>query len=69
MSENKTDKDVEMKEEVEKKEEEKNVPEPIDPFFGNHWCFDFAIEFKKVMVLMEKAAKDKDFKLAASLTK
>lgn len=41
------------------KEEDKKAPEPVDPFF----------EFKKVMVLMEKASKDKDFKLAASLTK
>ncbi|CDW73499.1 probable 26s proteasome non-atpase regulatory subunit 3-like [Stylonychia lemnae] len=42
-----------------KKVEDKKVPEVADPFF----------EFKKVMVLLEKAAKDKDYKLAASLTK
>lgn len=54
-------KDVEMKDTsaTDKKEEDKKVQEPQDPFF----------EFKKVMVLMEKAGKDKDFKLAASLTK
>jgi hypothetical protein len=53
-----------------KKVEDKKVPEVADPFFGKHndWLL-YCIEFKKVMVLLEKAAKDKDYKLAASLTK
>jgi len=59
-----TDKDVEMKDakddkkaEGEKKVEE--VVEPEDPFF----------DFKRVLVLLEKGAKDKDYKLCAALTK
>ena len=70
MSENQK-KDVEMKDEdASKKVEDKKVPEVADPFFGNYYYnIKFPIEFKKVMVLLEKAAKDKDYKLAASLTK
>jgi len=70
MSENQK-KDIEMKDEdASKKVEDKKVPEVADPFFGNyHYNIILRIEFKKVMVLLEKAAKDKDYKLAASLTK
>lgn len=53
-------KDVEMKDEEAKgKKEEKKEEEPIDPFF----------EIKKSLVLLEKAAKEKDFKMSATLTK
>jgi hypothetical protein len=50
-------KDAAAKKEVEKKEDENK--EPNDKFY----------ELKKNLVLLEKASKDKDFKMAASLTK
>jgi len=58
---NNNKKDVEMKDDtaVAAKKEEEKKEEPYDPFF----------EFKKVMVLLEKAGKDKDNRLASSLTK
>lgn len=59
--------DVEMKEAV--KEEVKKVEEPVDPFFGMHFQIYHFLEFKKTMVLMEKAGKEKDYKLSGSLTK
>jgi 26S proteasome regulatory subunit N3 len=59
------DKDVEMKDaskEVAKDKKEEKPAEEVevnDPFFN----------FKRVMILMEKAAKEKDYKLSAALTK
>lgn len=52
-------KDKEEKKVVEKKPEEEESKEPNDKFF----------ELKKNLVLLEKASKDKDFKITASLTK
>jgi len=54
--------DVEMKDanaEPEKKEETTEKKEPVDQFF----------ELKKVLILMEKGANEKDFRTCASLTK
>jgi hypothetical protein len=47
----------------EKKDEKKEVKktEPV--------VYDLFFEIKKTMVLYEKAGKDKDYKLAGSLTK
>ena len=63
--------DVEMKDSS--KEEVKQAPakeEPLDPFFGMYLLkLIIVVEFKKTMVLMEKAAKEKDFKQTATLTK
>lgn len=56
--------DVEMKDvSAENKKQEEKKPEEVeevyDPFF----------ELKRVLVLLEKGAKDKDYKLCAALTK
>jgi len=54
--------DVQMKDanaEPEKKEETTEKKEPVDQFF----------ELKKVLILMEKGANEKDFRTCASLTK
>ena len=70
MSNNKNG-DVEMKDSTaaDKKEEVKKE-EPYDPFFGKVEVLNNSyLEFKKVMVLLEKAGKDKDSRLAGSLTK
>ena len=62
-------KDVEMKE-VKPVEEEKKEVEVVDPFFGKlNTVVTIYVEFKRVMVLLEKAGKEKDLKLAGSLTK
>ena len=67
-------KDVEMKDEEVKKgdtEAKKAVEEaPADPFYGKYLIINNRnIELKKQMVLLEKAAKEKDFKMVATLTK
>ena len=64
-------KDVEMKEvKPAAAEEEKKEAEPADPFFGKITPLATNyLEFKKVMILLEKAGKEKDMKLAGSLTK
>lgn len=71
-------KDVEMTEDKnEKKEDEKKeeeVKEPNDKFYGKLILSIIHIvlcilELKKNLVLLEKASKDKDFKMAGTLTK
>ena len=68
--------DVEMKE-ANKPEEKKNdeaseAKEPTDNFYGEYhaplyiWCY---VELKKVLVLMEKASNEKDYRTCAALTK
>ena len=68
--------DVVMKEagdakEVEKKEST-DKKEPDDKFYGKfaiEKTDKVCVELKKNLILMEKAAKDKDFRTCASLTK
>ena len=72
MSKDNNNGDVEMKDATissDKKEEIKKE-EPYDPFFGMLYdCLNLCLEFKKTMVLLEKSGKDKDSRLASSLTK
>jgi hypothetical protein len=54
-----TDKKDDKLKETPKEEKKEEVKKPEDKFF----------ELKKNLVLLEKASKDKDFKITASLTK
>jgi hypothetical protein len=75
---NTSSKDVEMKDETKKVVPAKKEAEPIDPFYGKYFIhsiikvmlYNFmCLEFRKNLVLLEKAAKDKDSRMSATLTK
>jgi hypothetical protein len=68
--------DIEMKDSKvadEKKTEKTQPEEPTDQFYGKQTHYinniDISSEMKKSLVLLEKAANDKDFRICASLTK
>ena len=67
--------DVEMKESnaaTETKPDAQAAQEPTDRFYGKYCLYlqlTSLIELKKSLVLLEKAATDKDFKVCATLTK
>ena len=60
------------KPEEKKKEEASETKEPTDNFYGEYHeplyisCY---VELKKVLVLMEKASNEKDYRTCAALTK
>ena len=60
------------KPEEKKNQEASEAKEPTDNFYGEYrasvydWC---CVELKKVLVLMEKASNEKDYRTCAALTK
>jgi hypothetical protein len=74
MSKANNNEDVEMidtsKKTDAKKETTTPKEEPLCRFYGKYiFRCNQILELKKVLVLLEKAAKEKDFKMAGSLTK